>query len=338
MNIQQAIQAVIDNQSLSEADMQSVMQSMMTGKTTPAQMGGFLVGLRMKGETITEITAAAKVMRALATPVKVTAKHLVDTCGTGGDSSGSFNISTASAVVAAAAGCQVAKHGNRSVSSQSGSADVLQAMGVNLNLTAEQVAQSIESTGLGFLFAPNHHSAMKYAIAPRKEMKVRTIFNLLGPLSNPASAPYQVMGVYAKYLLQPLAEVLAQLGSQHVMVVHAQDGMDEMSLTATTDVAELKQGQIQQYTVNPEDFGFDKVDASALKVESVAESVAKIEAAFQAQDKPAMQIIALNAGAAIYVAGLAPDLATGVKTAWNRLEQGQAWDKLQQFIEFSQSV
>ncbi|MCP4712686.1 MAG: anthranilate phosphoribosyltransferase, partial [Planctomycetes bacterium] len=252
MNIQSAIKSVIAGQDLNKTEMTEVMQQIMTGECTPAQIGGFLVGLRMKGESVDEITAAAAVMRELSTVVEVNTDHLVDTCGTGGDASGSFNISTASAIVAAAAGAHVAKHGNRSVSSKSGSADVLEVAGVNLDISAEQVGQCIEKVGVGFLFAQKHHSAMRHAIGPRREMAVRTIFNVLGPLTNPALAPNQVIGVFDGELVEPLAQVLKQLGSRHVMVVHADDGMDEISISGNTSVAELKDGEVTTYSISPE--------------------------------------------------------------------------------------
>ncbi|MGD8526889.1 MAG: anthranilate phosphoribosyltransferase, partial [Thioalkalispiraceae bacterium] len=247
MDMQAAIKAVTEGKNLSVDEMTSVMRTIMTGEATPAQIGGFLIGLRMKGETVDEIAAAASVMRELATHVDVKAEHMVDTCGTGGDGASTFNISTTSAFVVAAAGGSVAKHGNRSVSSKSGSADVLEAAGVNLQLTPEQVAQCIEQVGVGFMFAPAHHSAMKHAIGPRKEMGVRTIFNVLGPLTNPAGAPNQVLGVYSEQWLEPLAKVLGKLGSQHVLVVHAEDGMDEISIGSPTRVAELKDGKVTTY-------------------------------------------------------------------------------------------
>ena len=241
MNISEAIKAVISRQNLNESEMHDVMNSIMTGQTTDAQIGAFLVGLSMKGETIEEITASAKVMRALATSVELSSNdYLVDTCGTGGDGLGLFNISTASAFVVAAAGGKVAKHGNRSISSKSGSADVLEAAGINLNISPELISQCIEEIGLGFMFAPAHHSAMKHAIGPRKELAVRTIFNVLGPLTNPAKAPNQIMGVYDKSLVEPIANVLKGLNSRHVMVVHSEDGLDEFSIANSTYVAELK--------------------------------------------------------------------------------------------------
>ncbi|MGB5398492.1 MAG: anthranilate phosphoribosyltransferase, partial [Gammaproteobacteria bacterium] len=250
MDMQTAIRAVTERKSLSADDMKAVMRLIMTGEATPAQVGGFLVGLRMKGETVDEVAAAAAVMRELATHVDVDTRNLVDTCGTGGDASGSFNISTASAFVVAAAGGRVAKHGNRSISSNSGSADVLEAAGVNLELSPEQVADCVNDIGVGFMFAPMHHSAMKHAIGPRREMAVRTIFNVLGPLTNPAGAPNQVLGVFSNDWVKPLAEVLKQLGSEHVLVVHAEDGLDEISIAGVTHIAELVDGEIKTYDVS----------------------------------------------------------------------------------------
>ena len=245
MDMQSAIKAVTEYKDLTSEDMTSVMRLIMTGEATPAQVGGFLIGLRMKGETVEEVAAAASVMRDLSTRVEVDGSGLVDTCGTGGDASGSFNISTASAFVVAAAGGKVAKHGNRSVSSKSGSADVLEAAGVNLELTPEQVAACVNDVGVGFMFAPMHHSAMKHAIGPRREMAVRTIFNVLGPLTNPAGAPNQVLGVFSDKWVEPLAQVLKQLGSEHVLVVHAEDGLDEISIGSATHVAELQNGEVR---------------------------------------------------------------------------------------------
>ncbi len=330
-----AIQAVVDRHDLSTADMTSVMQMIMTGEATPAQIGGFLIGLRMKGETVDEITAAAGVMRKLADKVEVDSTHLVDTCGTGGDGAHTFNVSTASALVAAAAGARVAKHGNRSVSSKSGSADVLETAGVNLNLNPQQVAQCIEQIGVGFLFAPKHHSAMKHAIGPRREMGVRTIFNILGPLTNPAGAPNQVLGVFEKSLLEPLAKVLQRLGSQHVLVVHAEDGMDEISIGSKTFVTELKDGQIKNYTITPEDFDIKRHDTRALTVSSADESLAMIHAVLENQPGPARDIVMLNAGAAIYAAGLASSLADGMELARKAIAKGAAQSKLDELVRLS---
>ena len=324
MNIQTAIKTVISGQNLDQQDMTRVMQLIMTGECTPAQIGGFLVGLRMKGESVEEITAAAKVMRELSTRVTVDAKHLVDTCGTGGDASGSFNISTASAIVAAAAGAQVAKHGNRSVSSKSGSADVLEAAGVNLDIGPQQVGACIEEVGVGFMFAQKHHSAMRHAIGPRKEMAVRTIFNVLGPLTNPAGAPNQVIGVFSGDLVEPLAQVLKQLGSRHVMVVHAEDGMDEISISSNTSVAELKGGEVNCYSISPADFDVEVADSSALRVDSVEQSLAMIQSVLANNAGPALDIVVMNAGAAIYVSGVASSLEEGMQKARTAIAEARA--------------
>ncbi len=338
MDMPAAIRAVTENHDLSADDMYSVMQTIMTGEATPAQIGGFLIGLRMKGETVDEITAAAKVMRELAAHVDVSGPHLVDTCGTGGDAATTFNISTASAFVVAAAGGKVAKHGNRSVSSKSGSADVLEAAGVNLDLSPEQVAQCVNEIGVGFMFAPKHHSAMKHAIGPRKEMGVRTIFNVLGPLTNPAGAPNQVLGVFSNLLVEPLAEVLLQLGSEHVLVVHSQDGMDEISVGAPTFVAELKAGKVDTYTIAPEDFGVERSSIDELGVDSADESLSVIKSVFEGNKGPARDIVQLNAGAAIYAAGLVETLADGISKAGEAIDSGAAMEKLNALVETSQRI
>lgn len=332
MDMQSAIKAVTEKQDLSAEEMSSVMRAIMTGEATQAQIGGFLVGLRMKGETVDEVAAAASVMRELSTKVDVEKKHLVDTCGTGGDSSGSFNISTASAFVVAAAGARVAKHGNRSITSNSGSADVLEAAGVNLELSPEQVADCVNEIGVGFMFAPMHHSAMKHAIGPRKEMAVRTIFNVLGPLTNPAGAPNQVLGVFSQEWVVPLAEVLKQLGSDHVLVVNAEDGLDEISIGSPTRVAELKNGEVKSYTIQPEDFAMQRADLSTIKAADAKESLNIIKEVFANQPGPAKDIVCLNAGAAIYVAGLVDSFADGVKRAGEVIAEGKAAEKLQQLV------
>ena len=332
ISMQQAIKAVTEKRDLTAEEMNATMRLIMTGEATPAQVGGFLVGLRMKGESIDEITAAASVMRDLASKVDVDKNHLVDTCGTGGDSSGSFNISTASALVVAAAGGKVAKHGNRSISSKSGSADVLETAGVNLEISAEQVAECVNEIGVGFMFAPLHHSAMKHAIGPRREMAVRTIFNVLGPLTNPAGAPNQVLGVFSKDLVEPLAHVLKRLGSEHVLVVHAEDGMDEISIASPTFVAELKDGEVSSYTIQPEDFSMSRADLQQIRATDSAHSLEIIKAVFDNTEGPAKDIVCLNAGAAIYVAGLATSLASGVKRAQEVIASGAVNEKLQQLI------
>ncbi|UCC56414.1 MAG: anthranilate phosphoribosyltransferase [Gammaproteobacteria bacterium] len=338
MDMQAAIRTVTEGHDLAAAEMEAVMRLIMTGQATPAQVGGFLVGLRMKGETVDEIASAARVMRDLATHVNVAGPHLVDTCGTGGDGARTFNISTASAIVTAAAGGKVAKHGNRSVSSSSGSADVLEAAGVRLDLDPGQVAACIDRVGVGFLFAPMHHSAMKHAIGPRREMGVRTVFNLLGPLTNPAGAPNQVLGVFSRHWVEPLTQVLKQLGSEHVLVVHAEDGLDEISIGAPTHVAELKDGEISVYRIAPEDFGLERADVSALIVSDASQSLAMIRSVFANTAGPARDIVALNAGAAIYAAGLAASLAAGVTSAAAVIESGQAAQTFAALIKQSNSV
>ncbi len=338
MDMPSALRAVIERRNLSAAEMRAVMRLIMTGQATPAQIGGFLVGLRMKGETVEEIAAAAEVMRELATHVGVSGPHLVDTCGTGGDGASTFNISTASAFVVAAAGGKVAKHGNRSVSSKSGSADVLEAAGVNLDLTAEQVARCVNEVGVGFMFAPKYHGAMKHAIGPRREMGVRTIFNLLGPLTNPANAPNQVLGVFTDQWIEPLAEVLQRLGSEHVLVVHAEDGMDEISIGAPTHVAELKDGRVRVFTLQPEQFGMRRGNVAQLAVAGPAESLSMVESVLKNEPGPARDIVALNAGAAIYVAGLAPDLGAGVKSALDVIASGRAAGKLHDLVALSKKL
>lgn len=336
MNIQEAIKAVIAKQDLTQAQMHTVMTDIMTGKNTDAQIGGFLVGLSIKGETVDEITAAVKVMRSLATGVKIHhPQHLVDTCGTGGDGLGLFNISTASVFVVAAAGGQVAKHGNRSISSKSGSADVLEAAGVNLAMSPEAISKCVEKIGVGFMFAPAHHSAMKHAITARRDLAVRTIFNILGPLTNPANAPNQVLGVYHQNLVEPIAKVLQQLGSQHIMVVHSKDGLDEISIAADTFVAELKADKISTYTINPTDFGLPLGDLNTIKAANAQSSLALIQQALDGVDGDAKNIIALNAGAAIFVSGITDTLSAGVDKALAVLNSGTAHQKLDDFVRQS---
>ena len=335
MDMQGAIKTVLANKNLSADEMTEVMRIIMTGEATPAQIGGFLVGLRMKGETVDEIASAAKVMRELATGVKVSGDHVVDIVGTGGDGSNTFNISTACTFVVAAAGGTVAKHGNRSVSSKSGSADLLEAAGVKLDLNAAQVAKCINEVGVGFMFAPMHHSAMKHAIGPRKEMAVRTIFNVLGPLTNPAGAPNQLLGVFADELVEPLAEVLNKLGSNHVMVVHSEDGMDEISIGAATKVAELKDGKVTSYSITPEEFGLTNTNISELAVNSAEESLAVIKKVLNNEPGPAKDIVKFNSGAAIYVAGLADSLAAGIEKAEEVIASGAAKAKLEELVKLS---
>jgi len=335
MNLSDAIKAVIQHHDLSFDEMSTVMQQIMTGEATSAQIGGFLVGLQMKGETATEIAAAAKVMRSLATPVDISGDHVVDTCGTGGDGASTFNVSTASAFVVAAAGAKVAKHGNRSISSSSGSADVLEAAGVNLEITPEQVKHCVDTVGVGFMFAQKHHNAMKFAIGPRREMGVRTLFNLLGPLTNPAQASHQVLGVFDKKWVEPMAQVLKELGSQHVLVVHADDGLDEISIGSATSVSELKEGEITSYTIEPEDFGLTRCNISELAVNNAQQSLAIIKDVFAGKQGGARDIVVLNAGAAIYAANLASTLSEGIKQAQIHIDNGNAQTKLDALIACS---
>ncbi|MED5510998.1 MAG: anthranilate phosphoribosyltransferase [Pseudomonadota bacterium] len=337
MDIQAALKLVTQRQDLNAEQMRDVMNQIMTGHATPAQIGGFLIGLSMKGETVTEIAAAAEVMRSLATPVDIEGEHVVDTCGTGGDGASTFNVSTASAFVVAAAGAKVAKHGNRSISSSSGSADVLEAAGVNLELTPEQVKHCIDTVGVGFMFAQKHHGAMKHAIGPRREMGVRTVFNLLGPLTNPARASHQVLGVFDKKWVVPMAEVLQKLGSEHVLVVHAEDGLDEISIGAETHVAELKNNEIHSYTIKPEDFGMQRSDVGGLSVKNANDSLDIIKSIFNGEPGPARDIVVLNAGAAIYAADIADSLKDGVEQAAAAIDSGAASQKLNALIVSSRS-
>jgi len=333
MEMKSILESLIAGQDLSEQVMSDWMRAMMTGQATPAQIGAFLMAMRMKGESVTEIAAAARVMRELAIPVSVHAAHLVDIVGTGGDRSSTFNISTAATFVIAAAGGHVAKHGNRSVSSKSGSADLLETAGVRLDITPEQIAQCIEQVGVGFMFAPQHHGAMKYAIGPRKELGIRTLFNLLGPLTNPANVPNQVIGVFDKAWVEPIAHVMRALGSQHVLVVHAEDGMDEISISAPTFIAELHHNEIETYTVTPESFGLNRAPLAAIQVADHAESLEMVCRVLQDQPSPARDIVMLNAGAAIYAAGLSDTLQQGVAKADQALHTGQARDKLDALID-----
>lgn len=338
MEFKHVIDALINQHDLDHTTMQTVMRSIMTGEATDAQIGAILVALRMKGETVTEIAAAAKVMRELASGVTLSdLDHTVDIVGTGGDASSSFNISTTSMFVASAAGCHVAKHGNRAVSSKSGSADVLEAAGVKIDLSPDQVRHCVEQLGVGFMFAPMHHAAMKHAIGPRRELGARTVFNLLGPLTNPAGAPNQLLGVFSQHWVRPLAEVLQQLGSQHVMVVHAEDGMDEISIAAPTHVAELKNGKISEYTLTPEQFGLRPASSSAIAVNDVQGSLDMLRLVLSNQPSAALDIVLLNAGAAIYVAGLVDELAFGVERAREIVARGAAAEKLEQLIALSHS-
>ena len=338
MDIREAIKYVTSGNDLEKKQMISVMRSIMSGQTTDAQNAAFLVGLQMKGVKPDEILGGATVMRELSTKVNVEpGPYLVDTCGTGGSGSNKFNVSTAAAIVAASAGARVAKHGNRGATSTSGSADVLEAAGVRLTLEANKVAMAIEQIGVGFMFAPAHHSAMKHVIAARKEIGVRTIFNLLGPLTNPAGSPNQIIGVFDPVWIPTFLEVLRELGSNHVMIVSADDGLDEISIASQTQVGELKGGKVTTYTISPIDFGIEQYpDCSSLQINSAEESLVMLKQAFANENQPAADIVALNAGAAIYVANLCEDLLAGVTKAREVLESGIAQEKLDQLVQFTQ--
>jgi anthranilate phosphoribosyltransferase len=339
MEYPKTLTKLIERHDLPFAEMQELMRQIMGGQLTPAQIAAVLIALRTKGETVTEIAAAATVMRELSTKVKVKhTGHLLDTCGTGGDSMQTFNISTASAFVAAAAGAHVAKHGGRSVSSTCGSADVLEKLGVNVNLKPEQVAHCVDTIGVGFMFAPSHHSAMKHAAPVRRELGVRTMFNLLGPLTNPAGAQNQVIGVFHQSLTAKLAQVLSELGSRHVLVVHGADGMDEISISDGTYIAELKDGKVNEYTVHPDLFGLPSAPVSMLRVANIDEACEKLLGVLNNEAGASRDIVQLNAGAAIYVSGLAKTLEEGVTKADQVITSGAAKTKLQQLVEASNNT
>ena len=336
ITIADAIQRTVEHREIFHDEMLHVMRQIMSGELTQAQIAGFVMGLRVKKETIGEISAAAQVMREFATKVAVgNDKHLVDTCGTGGDSAHTFNVSTAAAIVAAAAGAKVAKHMGRSVSSSSGSADVLEALGANIALTPIQVGSAIEEIGLGFMFAPSHHAAMKYAAPVRKELGVRTIFNLLGPLTNPAGAKNQIMGVFHPDLVGIQVRVLQRLGSRHVMTVHGRDGLDEISISGETMIGELVKGEIHEYIVHPSQFGLEIYDRRAIQVSTVQESKEMILAVLENQAGPALNIVLLNAGATIYVSGIANSLEAGIERARKAIASGEAREKLNEYVAFA---
>jgi len=340
MNIVQALSRIADGGHLSQVEMHEVMGQVMSGGASDAQIGALLMALRMKGETIDEICGAVEVMRELVSGVAVAGEHVVDLVGTGGDGANLFNVSTASSLVVAAAGGQVAKHGNRSVSSKSGAADLLEAAGVAINLTSDDVAACVAELGIGFMFAPAHHSAMKYAIGPRKELGLRTIFNILGPLTNPAGVKRQLVGCFSAALCRPMAEVLGRLGAEHVMVVHSSDGLDEISLAAPTAVAEWRNGLVSEYTLTPESLGIQRQTLAGLIVDSAAESLALIRDALGKRRTEAGQkaadMIALNAGVALYVAGLATTAEQGVALASDTIATGLALNKLTDLVAFTQ--
>ena len=338
MNMSEAIARVVIGENLSQDEMTEIMKLIMTGEATASQIGGFLVGLQIKGETVDEISGAALVMREMAMKVEVDTTGLLDTCGTGGSGSNKFNISTASAFVASAAGVRVAKHGNRGASSNSGSADLLEEAGANIVLQPYQVARCIDNIGLGFLFAVSHHSAVKHVIGVRREMAVRTIFNLLGPLTNPAGAKRQLLGVFDQKWLTAIADVLEKLGSEHVMVVHSEDGLDEISIAAPTNVSELKNGSVTNYKITPEQFGFERGSLDSLKVKNSEESLSLVYSALSGKNDRASHIVALNAGAAIYVSGTAGSLGNGVEMARDAIGSGLALEKMKDFIDFTNQV
>jgi anthranilate phosphoribosyltransferase len=339
ITIAEAIQRTVEHREVFHDEMLHVMRQIMRGELSPAQIAGFIVGLRVKKETIGEIAAAAQVMRELATPVEVADdRHLVDTCGTGGDAAHTFNVSTCAAFVAAAAGAKVAKHMGRSVSSSSGSAEVLEALGAQINLSPAETGQALEKLGIGFMFAPAHHAAMKYAAPVRKDLGVRTLFNILGPLTNPAGAKQQLLGVFHPDLVGIQVRVLQRLGSRHVMVVYGIDGLDEISISGETMVGELVKGEVNEYMVHPSQFGLELFDRRAIQVNTVEESKAMIQAVLDNQPGPAHNIVAMNAGAAIYVAGLAPSLKAGIERASQAIKSGAAKHKMEEFIAFTQKA
>jgi anthranilate phosphoribosyltransferase len=336
--IKEALSKIVSGSDLTLAEAREVMREIMRGEATQAQIGAFLTALRMKGETVDEIAGCAQAMRESAIPVKPNRNQLVDTCGTGGDGSGTFNISTTVAFLAAGAGLAVAKHGNRSVSSRCGSADLLQALGVNLELTPEQVAKCIDEVGIGFLFAPKLHPAMKYALAPRQEIGLRTIFNILGPLSNPAQAKRQLLGVYHSDLTELMAEVLLALGAEHAFVVHGADALDELSVTGQNKISRLHNGHIETYYLDPQDLGLPRAKLSDLAGGSVEDNAAITKALLAGKDGPKRDVILLNAAAVLIAGGKASSFSEGLKLAAEAIDNGSAQRKLHQLVEFSQSV
>ena len=340
MNLTAALERIVQRSDLSADEMRAAMTEIMSGRANNSQIAGFLVAMRMKEETVEELSGAASAMRQLATSVTIKSERAVDTCGTGGDGASIFNVSTAAAFVAAACGATVAKHGNRSVSSSTGSADLLETAGAKLELSAEQVARAIDAVGVGFMFAVNHHPAMKHAIIARRELKLRSFFNMLGPMTNPAGVKRQVVGVYDQALCMTMARVLQQLGSEHVIVVHSHDGLDEFSIAAPSSFVELKNGELSEHSVSPEQFGLSAGQLSDLKVASAEESLTVVSGIYN-NDKRYSQhsdMVAFNAGAAIYVAGEAHSFAEGVSMASDAIASGLAGEKFKEFIEFTQCV
>ena len=338
MDIQEGIKTTMTGQDLSQEEISSVMHQILTGSASEAQIGAFLVSLSIKGESVDEVIGSAQVMRKLSSKVSVDKVNLVDTCGTGGVGSGIFNVSTTAAFVASSCGAKVAKHGNRSATRKSGSADLLEAAGVALDLNPDQIKICIEEVGFGFMFAPVHHSAMKHAVGPRKELAIKTIFNLLGPLTNPAGALNQVLGVFDVKWVKPIAEVLKGLGSQHVLVVHSEDGLDEISIAASTKVAELKDGNIEEYSISPQDFDLKFLSIEELKVSSPLQSLGLAKKALKGQHQAASQMVAINAGAALYVSGLVNELKEGVEVSFESIGKGKGLEKLEQLSSLSQSL
>ncbi len=336
MTIREAIGRLLEGRSLSEEESAEVVGAVMDGETTPAQIGALLVLLRRKGETVEEIAGAARAMRAKVTPIRCAHETVLDTCGTGGDGCGTFNVSTAAGIVAAAAGCTVAKHGNRAISGSVGGADVLERLGVRIDLEPERSEALLDNTGFAFLFAPLLHGAMRHAAGPRRELGVRTIFNLLGPLTNPAGARHHLLGVFESGWVEPLARVLGRLGSAHALVVHGDDGLDEISTTAATDVAELRAGEVRRFRLEPEALGVKRARLADLRVESAEESAAMIRGVLEGRTGPARDIVLLNAGAAIYAADRAPALEAGIAAAREALDSGRARATLERVIEDTQ--
>ncbi len=338
MNIREAIEKLVNRVNLSEAETSDVMNQIMTGEATPLQVASFLTALRMKGETVEEITGAARVMREKAHRVSVEAKTVLDTCGTGGDQKGTFNISTTSAFVVAGGGVAVAKHGNRSVSSQSGSADVLAALGVKVDAPKDRVEECIAKIGIGFLFAPLLHEAMKYAVQPRRDIGIRTVFNLLGPLTNPALATHQLIGLYSGELVAAIAHVLKNLGSVRAMVVHGMEGLDEISLCGPTKVAELREGQIREYTIEPEEVGLKRCRLEDLHGGNAEQSAAIVRGVLQGDKGPARDVVLLNSGAALYVSGSAASIRDGMALAASSIDSGKARQKLEQLVQLTNAA
>ena len=335
MNIQEGIKQVTSNQDLEQNEMFAITTQILEGSATDAQIGAFIIALSMKGETVDEVLGAVNAMRQLSAKVTVAIPNLIDTCGTGGTGIGIFNVSTTSAFVASYCGAKVAKHGNRTATRKSGSADLLEQAGVSLSLQPDEIAKCIEEVGIGFMFAPAHHSAMKHVVGPRKEIGQKSIFNILGPLTNPASARRQLMGVYDKKWMLPIAEVLKQLGSEHLFIVHSQDGLDEISIASPTSVVEMKQGTISEFQISPEDFGFKTSSLDGLEVSSPKQSLEIAKLALRGEHEEASAMVAMTAGAALYISDIADSLDSGVELAKDCIKEGGGIIKLNQLVEFS---